>query len=688
MGKIVQLAPLKSKRVRPNQPPFMNSRLRKNVHLKAQLRNRYNKYPNRRNWELFRIQRNRTTQIRKTSIKSYLMERCSSKPDRTFYRTVRPFVSTKPMAQPPSQLDMNDRLIKSEKDIANCMNEYYVNIANDIGFSYDQKTDDLSNYEYVNSCIDKFKNHSSILKIKQHTALIGNFNFNFNPTTSTDINKLLSKLDISKSTGCDNLSPKIVKLSSSIIEPFITNMVNDMFTLKSFPNQLKCAEIQPLHKKGSTLEMANYRPVSILTTLSKIFEKEINNQLRPLSDKVFTDTLSAYRSNYSTQHVILQVTEAIKGSLDKKLCSGAVLTDLSKAFDCLPHDLIIAKLYAYNFSIDALVLISSYLRGRQQRVKIGNQRSDWSNLKKGVPQGSILGPVLFNFFVNDLLLPTSEYTIANYADDTTILVSSLTNELLLNKLSTATSIVIKWFQENGMKANPSKFQFIVFGKNNNIGTLTVNDTTEIIPSQDVKLLGITLDPNLNYNKHVSLICKKSAWQLCALRRISKYLSSEAKMYIFKSYIASNFNYCKVAWHFCSKKSRLKLERLQEKGLRIVSDDYESSYDELLCKYKVKSLHVSRLQSLLLEVYQAQREISPGYMSCLFKKKTINYDLVNKHQLQIGNPRTTLHGLNSLTHMGATLWNRLPNNVKMLENTELFKRAISDIDIIKLENIYR
>ena len=680
-------APLKSKRVRPTQPAFMNSRLRKNVHLKAQLRNRYNKFPSKRNWETFRIQRNRTTQIRKTSIKSYIMERCSNKPDKTFYKTVKPFISTKPVAQAPCQLQIEERLVKNDKDIADNLNKYYVEIANDIGIPYDCTIENLTDYHYVNACIEKYKDHSSINSIKQLVSTNNQYKFKFEETTSSNVNTIFKNLDPSKSTGYDMLPPKIIKLSSPVICNTITNLMNDMLTTNSFPNQMKHAEIQPLHKKGSTLEMANYRPVSILTTLSKLFEKEINNQLKSLSDRVFTETLSAYRSNFSTQHVILQVTEAIKGSLDRKQNSGAVLTDLSKAFDCLPHDLIIAKLNAYNVDKGALTLISSYLRGRQQRVKIGNHRSSWLTLKKGVPQGSILGPVLFNFFINDLLLPASGYSIANYADDTTIIATAPTSDLLSNTLVGAVERVVGWFEENGMKANPSKFQYIVFGTKSETDVLNVNDTIKINPSNDVKLLGITLDQRLNFEKHISDICRKSAWQLYALRRISKYLSCEAKMFIFKSYIASNFNYCKVVWHFCSKKSRLKLEKLQERGLRIVLEDKISSYQELLIKCKLKSLHENRLQCLLLEVFQAVRGTSPNYITCLFKHKETVYNLIHKNQLLVDKKRTTCYGLNSFSYLGATLWNRLPNAIKDIHEVNHFKTSISNIEISNLENIY-
>ena len=209
--------------------------------------------------------------------------------------------------------------------------------------------------------------------------------------------------------------------------------------------------------------------------------------------------------------------------------------DLSKAFDVLPHNLIVAKFNAYNFDKTATVLISSYLRNRQQRVKIGNARSKWLTIKKGVPQGSIVGPTIFNYFVNDLILLEDGFTLANYADDNTICASAPTKTLLLDKLSSATNTALRWFRENKMQANASKFQFIVFGSNTENLVLEI-ENTKIEESDNVKLLGVTLDKKLSYNVHVTNLCRKTAWHLAALARISRHLTEEARKTIFRSFV--------------------------------------------------------------------------------------------------------------------------------------------------------
>jgi hypothetical protein len=333
-------------------------------------------------------------------------------------------------------------------------------------------------------------------------------------------------------------------------------------------------------------------------------------------------------------------------------------------------------------SRNALVLIASYLRDRSQRVKIGNHRSEWNTLVKGVPQGSILGPVLFNFFLNDLLFPVEEYGIANYADDTTIYAHSPTQSTLNRVLTDATTTVLNWFERNGMQANPAKFQFIIFGSNVNSQPLQLGDVY-LDPSDDVKLLGVTVDPQLDFGKHIDSVCRNAAWQLRALGRLSKYLSVEARITIFKSFIVSNLSYCRSVWHFCDKRRSNKLENLQKRGLRIVFDDYESSYESLLDKARLSSLNDGRLSTILTEVYKARNGKAPEYISDMFQANITPYNLTRKDQLKIEQKRTTKYGLRSFRHLGAVLWNKLPNHIKMTEDINFFKKEIANMNLNRL-----
>ena len=234
--------------------------------------------------------------------------------------------------------------------------------------------------------------------------------------------------------------------------------------------------------------------------------------------------------------------------------------DLSKAFDCLPHDLILAKLSAFGLSVNACDFLNSYLSNRKQRGKLGQLHSSWSNILIGVPQGSILGPLLFNIFMNDIFYFKKKASLNNYADDNTVSYSDKCLETTKEVLVNESIICIDWFKNNKLQANPDKFQAMMLGilGFENCKSLLL-DGTEIKCEDSVKLLGVTFDYMMNFDKHISNICQKAARQIKVLLRLSKYLSTETKILIHKSFIRSNFNYCPLVWHFCSKNSSDEME---------------------------------------------------------------------------------------------------------------------------------
>ena len=284
-------------------------------------------------------------------------------------------------------------------------------------------------------------------------------------------------------------------------------------------------------------------------------------------EKYFSPLISAYRTSYSSQNVIIRLLEEWRTKLDNNFVVGAVLTDLSKAFDCIPHDLLIAKLAAYGLSEEALMYILSYLSNRKQCVRINDTYSEFENIITGVAQRYILGSLLFNLSINDLFFFILIASVHNFADDNTLSAYPENVSKLINILQSDSVVITGWFKKNQVIVNPDKFQVII--KHKKKGDLTnenvIIDNKQIKTVPLVELLEIQLDDKLNFSTHISNICKSAANQLNALIRLQKFLSFKEKKISINSYFMANFNYCPLVWMFSSAVSLKKIYNLQKRA---------------------------------------------------------------------------------------------------------------------------
>lgn len=264
----------------------------------------------------------------------------------------------------------------------------------------------------------------------------------------------------------------------------------------------------------------------------------------------------------------------------------------------------------------------------------------------------------------------------NYADDNTLSFSHPDYNTLICTLESESLELIKWFKINKMQANPDKFQVLAIGKKTHEKNPSIHiQTADLSCEATVKLLGVDIDYKLNFDTHISKICRKASQQLNILKRIGSYLNKLSKLTIFHTFILSNFNFCPLAWHFCTEKNSKKLEKVQERALRFVYEDFTSTYEKLLEKAKIPSLHIRRQRKMALETYKIINKLAPVCLHDLLKIKDCKYTFRYNNILDIPRFRTTTYGKKSFKFAAATLWNDLPDHFRTENSFSQFKSLI-------------
>ena len=319
------------------------------------------------------------------------------------------------------------------------------------------------------------------------------------------------------------------------------------------------------------------------------------------------------------------------------------------------HSLLLTKLNAYCISNQALNLLQNHLCNRFQRSIVNGSFSSWNEVIAGVPQGSILGPLLFNIFLNDIFLFISKCQLCNYADDNTLYKSGKNMQKIKNDLEMDFMILHKWFHENHMVLNPDKCHYIVIGDDDPNQKIILNNN-EIASSNEEKLLGILLDSKLNFDSHITSLCKKAGQKRSALARISHYLSQDQTLLLLNSVIKSQFSYGPLIWMFTSRYLNNALNSIHERALRLIYNDYELPFDRFLEDNKQKSIYQKNIESLAIEIYKFQGGLAPPIMSDLFITRENNYNLRNFQELESSLRRTVKFETETISYRGPQIWN--------------------------------
>ena len=334
--------------------------------------------------------------------------------------------------------------------------------------------------------------------------------------------------------------------------------------------------------------------------------------------------------------------------------------------------MLIAKLEAYDFDYISLKVVASYLKKRYQRVRINSRYSSWYEIIFGVPQGSILGPLLFNIYLCDFFFFLENSNIVNYADDNTPYAMACDVESVVAKLEREYNILFQWLKFNYLKANPDKSHLLLNEKDPNLFAMVNNH--KITNSETVKMLGITIDNELKFNEHVSKLCKKASQKLHALSRISHFMNLKKRRMIMNAFIQSQFGYSPLVWMFYSRDLNNRINSIHLRALQIVYSDYHSSFIELLKLDNSFTVHERNIQTLAIEIYKVVHNLSPEIMKEVFvlKKEKL---YCSRQIFETRNVRTEHYGVDTLSFLGPKIWALVPNGMKEAKNLQEFKRRI-------------
>ena len=497
-----------------------------------------------------------------------------------------------------------------------------------------------------------------------------------------DVLQILKSLNPNKATGPDGVSPKILKEGAPAIAPSLAKLINMSLRLGKVPVMWKQANVVALHKKLSRSSVSNYRPISLLSCTSKVMEKcifkSVFNYFR--DNSLVTKFQSGFTPNDSTVNQLVNLYHMFSSAIDQKKDVRIVFCDITKAFDRVWHDGLIFKLKKLGIENNLLQWFTNYLSNRQQRVVINGEHSSWGYVKAGVPQGSVLGPLLFLAYINDIT-ENIQTNIRLFADDTALFVTVDDPIDSNNMLNIDLKSIQEWSDTWLVKFSAPKTKGMTMSLNPNAPPyqpLVMNDTI-LLDVQEHKHLGVTLTKNLAWSSHTANICNAASKRLDIMTGLKNTLDRKTLEIMYKSFVRPLLEYADVLWDGCFQKDADKLELLQHRAGRIVSGAIRGTptvnmYREL----GWEPLHLRRERHKLILYYKIVHGLTPSFLTDLLPPSVgtrTQYNLRNNPDLTGFASRTETFKRSffpSTTH----LWNSLPQDVRNAESIYAFKRHLN------------
>ena len=521
---------MKTKRKYRNRLPWLTTGLKESIKRKNKLYRISLKHPTSYNNTVYREYRNRLKTLLKIEEKNYYQSLIVANKHnlKKTWGIIKQVINKSKCSKISSEFYRNGSILNDKISIANAFNDYFVNI----GPTLASQIPDLGiNYR-------KFMPEQNKMS------------FFLSPTEESEVKKIIAELK-DGAPGKDGIMSKSLKCISDHVAIPLTRLINLSFSQGIFPNELKVALVSPLYKAKDPMIFSNYRPISLLPLFSKILEKLMYNRLLSFLNKckIMNKNQFGFRNNHSTYMALLIMLENIRNALDNGECAIGIFLDFKKAFDTVNHDILLNKLFNYGIRGIALEWFKSYLSNRYQIVKYNNHESDPLKILCGVPQGSILGPLLFLVYINDLPMVSSLFMPILFADDTNLFCTNDKLDALVNDINVELVKIFTWVRVNKLSLNIEKTNFMLFtpkGFSRNIDHINI-DGQRIEEVRHTKFLGVILDNKLNWHAHCEYICGKMSKGIGIIIKARKVFNEATLLSLYNSLILPYLSYCIHVW---------------------------------------------------------------------------------------------------------------------------------------------
>ena len=506
------------------------------------------------------------------------------------------------------------------------------------------------------------------------------------PVDCHNVILVIKDLKNTNSFGSDGICLRFIRDGLYIIAFYLTVIVNTSIVTYTFPDLWKIPHIIPVFKNGDTEDISNYRPISLLPVLSKVLEKIVANQLTEFLEKnrLIAESQHGFRPKLSTETALLKMSDRIYKNIDNRKISLLLLLDLSKAFDSVNHAILLEKCIKMNIDPH---WFKSYLSNRSQAVRLNDVVSSCKDIKFGVPQGSILGPILFIIYVNDLVGSLPGSFIIQYADDTQILIEGDITEIpeLIRRAEGILNQAKCYFLTNGLLLNEKKTQFMFIGSRQYISEIgdevQINFNGNIIkPLKTVKNLGVYFDQYMNFEYHVDDVCKKVMGTLVYLSRVKQFFEPSTRKIVVQSLAISYINYCLKVWGATNNTQLQRIQKLQNFAARVAVGnvrkyDHISPHLKKLEWLKVKDKYVFDMCNLVFKVLK--NKIPHWLYSFPTVRSVKNVTIRRGNELFVDRAKTDIAS-RQISIRAPLLYNKLPQNIKEAGSVFTFNKNLKDL----------